>query len=430
MQTALAKFRLFLDPDNRWNDKTFEKVLTEISAPPPKKSKYVGISCCLLDFAKHYGIAYEGTQPISGITYHVFNAPKGVRWEDIDTLLAVFTHLEINSTVQHEKRPPRKIYDYQVICDETNNPPSAVEAGNLNVDILLDGHHVSTDLSKMGIEWEGKASQKIDPDFAKGFAQGIVDTRALRGMSRCATSEMLAQLEDDQMQFGLEALNNYLGDGIRPGALAGADVAASLDASLEKVRKEAESYVPEQVYRTSEEREEIAHQLTTTLKPGEPETVATAYPTDLEERRAALAAENEQAGIGRGRLRPFEAPYGAQTGRVSCAEENPSTVPSTHEENAQKFFDVSKINPEFGAAIEVKAAVTITKEDLDAPFGPADKALRQAELQLQADELNEFRREVGRPATVTPAYLSALSAAHVRSKQKKVKTKTKNRKKR
>ncbi len=90
MQTPMQRLRMFLDPENKFSEKAYAKLLSDISAPP-KKPHHTNINCALLEFAKQYGIEYEGAKPIDGVQHHIFNAPaySVYRAEDVTTLREV-----------------------------------------------------------------------------------------------------------------------------------------------------------------------------------------------------------------------------------------------------------------------------------------------------------------------------------------------------
>lgn len=467
MQTPQEKLRSFLDPENRISDKSYAKLLSDISAPP-KKPHHNNINCALLEFAKQMGISYEGVKPIDGVQFHMFQAPKGVSWEDIDTLREVMTNLDIKTCIQHEKRP---LAHYRT-QPEMWTPPAGMERGIIpNADIAYRG----------------------------------------RGMSRSATDEMLMQLEDDQMQFGLEALNKYLEQGVRPGVLTGRVSCAEEN----------------------------------------PSVVATAWPSDLEERRSAFASQEDrafhqrqlaqmQSGVKIKTVHSMhETKSGADVFQVICDEtNNPPDVVATGDLNVDILFNMNHVSAKLsdmgiswqgGSSQKIDSAYasgyakhilqlrddhgvepepvtlidgklvagdtkkqnharvidlfryaadvglgdfsgqrppyesnipkgsqivmaydvsiykdtsvkTVMRKDADGNMHVlsthtisaldvariTDKQNRQMQHAETAEFLTEMRKESGSTATISPAYVAALNAQDARKKQKKVKTKNRN----
>lgn len=162
----------------------------------------------VLEYANERKISLNGTERISGVMHYMWQAAENADFDAIDEFIAYVTVNKIPSCVLHEKRPRSH---YQTQPEPLWMPCAGTERG-----VIADSE----------ITWPG------------------------RGMTHSATTEMLMQLEDDQIAFGLEALNKYLGEGIRPGMLT-----------------------------------------------GKSDIVATAFPSDIEERRAAFAAEQSALSV-------------------------------------------------------------------------------------------------------------------------------------
>lgn len=367
-----------------------------------------------LAFANACGISLNGTERVSGVMHYAWQASEKTSFEAIDSFIAYINTHKIPSFVLHDKRPStpaepeflgrgltrcattemlaqleddqmafgletlnkylnegvrpgvlsgtvataypcdieerraafatESMQGFQVICDETNNPPSVVETGDLNVDILLNLNHISTKLSDMGISWQGGASQNINTEYAAGYAKHVL------------------QLQEDH--------------GVKPNPLVMID--GKLVASD-----------------TTEEN--------------------TARVLDLFERASRIGV-------------------GTKTGRVSCAEQNESNVPK--DSVVVYGYDVSSrhdsavkttIQKNADGTFKVLDIHTITALDVAMI---TDKQQRQMEHAETAEFLTEMRKESGRNEVISPAYVAALNAADTRKKQKKVKTKNRNKRSR
>lgn len=424
----------------------------------------------VLEYANERKISLNGTERISGVMHYMWQAAENADFDAIDEFISYVTVNKIPSCVLHEKRPRSH---YQTQPEPLWMPCAGTERG-----VIADSE----------ITWPG------------------------RGMTRSATTEMLMQLEDDQTAFGLEALNKYLGEGIRPGMLT-----------------------------------------------GKSDIVATAFPSDIEERRAAFAAESSQLSVDASPaeaqewLRKLDTPdveiktvqglHETKSGadvfdsfEVICDERNnpPDVVETgdlnvdillnlnhisaklsdmgiswqggssqninteyaigyakhimqlsddhavepepitlidgklvageTKKQNHARVIDLFKHaakvgigkrvaidyadNPKGSQIItaydvslrEDNAVQTVTRKDLDGQMYVlsthsicaydvariTDKQNRQMLHMETAEFLTEMRKESGSHATVSPAYVAAMNAQDARKKQKKVKTKTRN----
>lgn len=402
-----------------------------------------------LEFANERKISLNGTERVSGVMHYAWQAAENADFAAIDEFIAYVNYHKIPSYVLHEKRP-RSHY------------------------------------------------QTVPADPAEET------TPIGRGLTRSKTTEMLMQLEDDQMAFGLEALNKYLGEGVRPGVLTG-DVEIKTAQGLHTTKSGAD-------------------------------TIATAFPSDIEERRAAFAAETEQEGM----QRVVEMFPDGQNFQVICDEtNNPPDVVETGDLNVDILLDLNHVsaklsdmgiswqggasqnidseyargyaehilklrddhavdpepitlidgklvagetkkqnharvidlfkhaakvgigrrtaidyaeNPKGSQIITAydvsirndEATQIVTRKDLDGSMYVlsthsisaydvakiTDKQTRQMQHAETAEFLTEMRKESGRSATITPAHVAALNAQDARRKQKKVKTKTRNKRSR
>lgn len=237
-----------------------------------------------LAFANECKISLNGTERVSGVMHYAWQAAENADFNAIDEFIAYVNFHKIPSYVQHEKRPRSH---YQTQPEELVwNPPAGMNRGVIEADAI-------------------------------GFLG--------RGMTRSRTTEMLMQLEDDQIAFGLEALNKYLEEGVRPAVLTGRVSCADENPSI----------------------------------------VPTAYPSDIEERRAAFAAEQSALSVDASPteaqewLRQFDAPdveiktvqglhetkSGAATFQVICDESNnPPDVVETGDLNVDILLDMNHIS--------------------------------------------------------------------------------------
>lgn len=425
-------------------------------------------------YAAARGISLNGTERISGVMHYAWQAAENASFDHIDEFISYVTINKIPSYVLHEKRPRSH---YQTQPEPLWSPPAGLKRG-------------------------------VIPEAEVAFLG--------RGMTRSRSTEMLMQLEDDQMAFGLEALNKYLNEGIRPGVLT-----------------------------------------------GKSDIVATAYPSDLEERRAAFAAESSQLSVDASPaeaqewLRKLDTPdveiktvqglHETKSGadvfdsfEVICDERNnpPDVVETgdlnvdillnlnhisaklsdmgiswqggtsqhideeyargyakhvmqlrddhgvdpepivlidgklvageTKKQNNARVIDLFKHAAKVGIGKRVaidyadnpkgsqiitaydvslrddNAVQTVTRKDLDgnmyvlsthsiSAYDVAritDKQTRQMQHCETAEFLTEMRKESGSIATITPAHVAALNAQDARRKQKKVKSKTRNKRSR